>query len=146
MRNRIKIFLWIFLILLTLSSCGNNKYEFLNGHAQISSIEIVKLGTYDAEKDAFNETVIVTIEDQDCFLAEFNKISFSSLWASPQGVFEDETVIKITYQNGEYELIDHDGQGNYQHFDGFPSNFDAYSGYTIFDQEQFQALIETYTN
>lgn len=135
------------LLLIIFTGCSKAvEYELMNDKTEIASIEIVKLGKFDSEEDSFGETVISVIEDHDGFLKEFNEVDCSNHLFNPSGVYEGETLVKITYKNGEYELIDYDGQGKYQHFDKHPSNFDAYSGYRDLDKKQFEALIEKYSS
>jgi hypothetical protein len=60
-------------------------------------------------------------------------------------VHEDDIVIKITYKNGEYELIHHSGQGKYCHFEDQPSFLQTTAGRRDFDEKQFNDLIEKYS-
>ena len=55
---------------------------------------------------------------------------------TPEGV--SDTVIKISYVNEEYELINWTGQAKCTTENGFR----YYAGYNVFDENQFEALIE----
>ena len=130
----------------TLSACSGKKaYEFINKESEIRTIEIVKLCEYDQENGEYKEELISIVEDHAAFLSDFKKVECYNHWTDPTGVFEDSIVIKITYQNDEYELIHHYGQGKYRHYDDNQSYFQPYAGYRYFDEEQFNDLIEKYS-
>ena len=142
------IFIVSVLIILTcvLSACSGKKaYEFINIESEISSIEIIKLCEYDQEKGEYKEQLISTIQDHETFLSDFNDIDCYNHWTDPTGVFEDDIVVKISYKNGEYELIHHSGQGKYRHFEDNPSFLQVYAGRRYFDEEQFNQLIDKYS-
>lgn len=142
------IFLVFILMILTgvLSLCSGKKaYEFMNDESEISTIEIVKLCEYDQEKGEYQEQLISTVEDHEAFLSDFKKVDCYNHWMDPSGVFEDDIVIKIYYENGEYELIHYSGQGEYRHLEDGRSFFAEYAGYRYFDEEQFNQLIEEYS-
>ena len=130
----------------TLSACdGKTAYEFINDESEISKIEIVRLCEYDEEKGEYREELISLIEDRSAFLSDFKRVECYEHWSDPTGVFEGNTVIKITYKNGEYELIHHSGQSTYLHFDDNPSFLQIYAGFCDFDEKQFNELIEKYS-
>ena len=136
----------LMILICVLSACSGKKaYEFINDESEISTIEIVKLCEYDQEKGEYQEQLISTIEDHETFLSDFKKVACYNHWTDPTGVFEDDIVIKIYYENGEYELIHYSGQGKYRHFEDNPSFFAVYAGYRYFDEEQFNQLIDKYS-
>lgn len=136
----------LMVVVFTLSACSGKKtYEFINEESEMSTIEIVKLCEYDQEKGEYKEELISVVEDHSAFLSDFKKVECYNHWTDPTGVFEDDTVIKITYKNDEYELIHHSGQGKYRHFEDNPSFLQVYAGYRYFDEEQFNDLIEKYS-
>ena len=136
----------LIVIVCILSLCSGKKaYEFLNGESEMIAIEIVKLGVYDQEKDEFHEEMIATVEDHSAFLSDFKKVDCDHHWSDPTGVYEGDICIKITYQNGEYELISSSGQGKYRHFENHPSNFDSYAGFRFFNEQEFTELLEKYS-
>ncbi len=144
-----KIFFGISLLIVvvfTLSACNVKKtYEFINEESEISTIEIVKLCEYDQEKGEYKEDLISVVEDHSAFLSDFKKLKCYNHWTDPIGVFENDIVIKITYKNGEYELIHNSGQGKYRYFEDNPSFLQVYAGHRYFDEEQFNDLIEKYS-
>lgn len=56
--------------------------------------------------------------------------------ATSEGV--EDTVIKIVYENGEYELINWKGQSRYLAERGLK----YYAGYRVFEEQQFETLIK----
>ena len=97
-----------------LSACNGKKpYEFINEESEMNTIEIVKLCEHDHEKGEFQEELISVVEDHSAFLSDFKKVECYNHWTDPTGVSEDDVVIKITYMNGEYELIHNSGQTLY---------------------------------
>ena len=136
----------LMILICVLSACSGKKaYEFINDESKISNIEIVRLGEYDQEKGEYQEQLISTVEDRETFLSDFNEVDCYNHWTDPTGVFEDDVVIKIYYENGEYELIHYSGQGKYIHFeDG--SFFRVYAGRRYIDEEQFNQLIDKYSS
>ena len=111
-----------------LSACVKGSYEFLNDESEISTIEIVRLCEYDRENNCFKEQLISTVQDHSAFLSDFRDVKCNTFFGDPRGVYEGDIVVKITYDNGEYELIRSLGRGFYS-----------------FDQEQFNDLIEKYS-
>ena len=144
-----KIILGIFVLMVvffTLSACSGKKaYEFINEESEISTIEIVKLCEYDKEAGEFREEIISTIEDHSTFLLDFKKIDCYNHWSDPTGVEENDVVIKITYENDEYELIHHSGQGKYRHFEDNPSFLQVFAGRRYLDEQKFNDLIDKYS-
>ena len=72
--------------------------------------------------------MISTVQDHSAFLSDFRDVKCNTFFGDPRGVYEGDIVVKITYDNGEYELIRSLGRGFYS-----------------FDQEQFNDLIEKYS-
>ncbi|MBR7112627.1 MAG: hypothetical protein IKC75_06905 [Clostridia bacterium] len=137
----------LMIFLCVLSACSRKKaYEFINDESEISAIEIVKLCEYDQEKGEYQEQLISTVEDHETFLSDFKEIDCYNHWSDPTGVFENDIVIKISYTNGEYELIHHSGQGKYRHFEDNPSFLQVYAGRRYIDEEQFNQLIDKYSS
>ena len=136
----------LMVVVLVLSACSGKKaYKFINEESEMSTIEIVRLCEYDQEKEEFKEELISVIENRSDFLSDFKKVECYNHWSDPNGVHEGDVVIKITYKNGEYELINHSGQGKYRHFEDNPSFLQVYAGYRDFDEEQFNDLIKKYS-
>lgn len=108
---------------------------------EITEIAIINVSS--AEGDNLTETEIQRIEDTDTFLEEFRKIGCHTYFGDPISVLpegEKSTVIKISYQNGSYGLINWNGQTEYTPEKGLK----YYAGYSVFDEDQFKSLISKY--
>ena len=79
------------------------------------------------------------IDDHASFLADFAEVDGDFIW-SPSAVSDNSTVIKITYFDGEYELIKSHGQSKFKN--GY---YDHYAGSFVFDSTEFNALMQKYT-
>ena len=53
---------------------------------------------------------------------------------------EGSDILKIEYENGDYELINYNGQSEYTQERGLK----IYMGYNVFEIDQFKGLIEKY--
>ena len=107
----------------------------------ISEISIVHLSFDENSKLIENELSV--IDDRQEFINSFRKIDCYVFFGDPLGVTPtgvEAKVIKIAYESGEYELINWQGQAKYTAERGFQ----YYAGYSVFDQEQFEHLINDY--
>jgi hypothetical protein len=98
--NRTLLFIILFsLILTTLTGCTENSYPFKEPIDEIKHIEIVSV------ESSLDFTVIKTLseEEKNVFIEQFKKIKFQDYLGDPPEVYGD--AIKITYQNGLYEMI-----------------------------------------
>lgn len=122
-------------------SCNNRvKYQFLQSTSEIKSVEIVTVG--DMKSIENNQTTVCVIDDVDEFLEKFNKLDCYRHFSDPQGVGTNSTVIKIIYNNDDYELISWCGQSQYTS----KYKFKYYKGFCNFDENQFNDFISTYTD
>jgi len=87
------------LILFAFTGCSGKTYSFKEPTEEIESIEIV------SAESSLDYTVIKTLSETEKsdFLEQFQKIMFHKSWGDPVKVHGD--AIKITYQNGNYEMI-----------------------------------------
>lgn len=116
-------------------------YEFLHSLDEVSVIEIVKVNDV-YENDELKQEKMSEIENINEFFMEFQNLDCYSIYTDPQGIEGEQEIIKITYENGEYELIDVDGQATYTH----SKKFKNYRGYYYFEQDQFDELINKYSD
>ena len=127
-----------------LAACRvRENYAFLDSVDEISEISIVSI-SFD-ENNEVVQTKIRKIEDTEAFLNDFKAVDCYTYFGDPTGVVvkgKEDTVIKVSYQNGEYELINWRGQAE----DTLEKDFSFYAGFSVFDEEQFEALIEKYTH
>ena len=129
-----------------LSECNDATFFLMNDSDMISSIEIVDGHMHESDngKLEFSYDFITKVEDVERFLTELHGLKYSYAihpLKNGQVLQKDQhrRIIKITYNNGDYEIFDKDWRDIYvdkinKYID------DAYIG--EFDQEQFDALIE----
>ena len=140
--KKVIVTLEIILILFCFASCRQAKtYSLLNPGDEIDSISIVTV-SFNDDSDIV-QTQMKKVEDVQVFLNEFSNIDCYTFYGDPRGLTnegEEDTVIKICYKNGEYEMINWSGQANYT----IKRGFRFYAGYSVFNEEQFELLLSEY--
>ena len=88
------------LILVALTSCGGDSYEFKEPIDEIESIEIV------SAENSLEFTVLKTLSEEEKagFLEQFQMLKFNNYYIGDPMSVSGNTV-KITYKNGAYEMI-----------------------------------------
>ncbi|MBE6649625.1 MAG: hypothetical protein E7614_08960 [Ruminococcaceae bacterium] len=89
-------------ILLFFTACGTKPYSFEKSIDEIQSVEIV------FAKSSLDFTVIKTLSEteKNVFFEQYQEIGFHRYYiGDPMSIYGD--AIKITYQNGDYEMICH---------------------------------------
>lgn len=115
------------------------KYNFLLPETEITSVEIVKVGTSERSYYVLEEqNAVYKINNLDDFLKRFSELDCFLNVEPPTKVEEGSMVFKITYKDGCYELIGANGQSKF-YYDYYP-----YDGYRYFDKQQFSSLIDLY--
>lgn len=134
--------LFIVLIVVFAGGCSiKAAYKFLQSPTEISVIEIVKVSR-DESTGEIEQTTVSTIDDMETFLKDFSQVDcYFYYYANPTGIEDNALVIKIIYQDGEYELIDANGQSEYTDERGFH----YYSGHHSFNEGEFENLISKYS-
>lgn len=136
----------ILILIMTLGLAGGHvreEYKLLHPADEISAVEIVTV-LFDEEGIA-DLQVKACISDVKVFMKDFRLVPCYVYFGDPIGLKKNPSgidVIRITYQNGDYELIDYNGQSEYTQERGF----DYYAGFNVFDEEQFEELIEKYSS
>ena len=113
------------------------EYPYMNSKDEISTIEIV---VYSADnKESRVSEIIANIECVNEFLEEFEEIDYyeAGIIYNPQGVEDGSIAVRITYQNGDYEIFNWLGRGVYKNGIGY----DAYDDWGYFNEEQFNLLV-----
>lgn len=116
-------------------------YRFLNATDKIANISIVTI-SFD-ENGRIEQTEVQRVDDIDGFLNDFRSVACYTYFGDPIGVTQkgiEDTVIRVQYTNDEYELINWKGQSEYTQERGFS----YYAGFNVFDEKQFESLIEAY--
>jgi hypothetical protein len=138
--RKIRFLLFAFCITLVILCCscgffGDRKYTCEAD--SVESIQIVELGKV-VEGEYYREyTVLAEVTDTASFVEKLNCLQHSVNWGDPVPVEEGYIVIRIDYQNGEYDYIHADAQI-------FHRSGVSHSGFFFFDDEQFNDLIAEY--
>lgn len=132
------------LIVLLLTSCsGKTDYQFLNSESNIVSIEIGYVEEINTENVITQDFITINTLTNDQFtiiLEELRKIECFMYFTDPKTLKNGSNGIKITYNNGDFEIIGADGQAKYK--DGYYRT----DGYYYFDDDMFQELIDNWSN
>ena len=141
--KKTNIILCIVCLCIFFVSCRSpKKYDFLQPKQNISHISIVEI-SFSEEHDII-QSEVQSIKDIKSFFNDFGDIDSYYFWiGDPKGVTiegVDTTAVKISYINGEYELINWNGQSKYT----LEKGLTFYAGFIIFDETQFKALVDKY--
>lgn len=136
--------MWVSIVLtFSMTACNvKSTYNFLHSAEQITSVYIVDV-QFDKEGNV-QYTKHTTINNVDDFLDDFEEVSCRQYFGDPIGLSETSKVmdvIKVVYENNDYELIAWNGQAEYTQERGFRN----YVGYRVFDKIQFMTLIMEYS-
>ena len=143
MKNRLLILLAVFLTT-SLAGCRirvPETYQLLHPENEIAHVYIVNAYIDDANE--LVQTERCEINDIVGFLNDFRKVPCYVYFGDPVGPIrsgEATDIIKIVYENGDYELIDYNGQAEYTQTRGY----DHYTGFSIFDKEKCYSLVSDY--
>ena len=129
----------LLLICFFLTACRyTTEYKFIQPEENISAISIVTISFNQENEVVLTEDSVIS--DIDAFLEEFCKVRCYVYFGDPTGVTEEGVsakVIKISFKDGSYELINWDGQAKYTSERGL----DFYAGFRIFEKDNFFQLI-----
>ena len=126
------------------------KYRFMDDTSKIYNIEIVKLLEIETIENEGLKPVFETlcvIENKERFLGEFSQLVCTYRWNDPTGINKEYigcTLLKIEYVDGDYELISHYAQAEYENDLVGGGKYDMYAGRYMFNEQEFNALIEKY--
>lgn len=138
-----KLISYSFIILLLIASLNGcevkTKYKFIHDVSYISSIEIVKVSE-ETSQEVIEQTTISVVNDIESFIDDFMQINCYSIYSDPSGIENNTVVIKIIYNNDDYELIGVEGQAKY-----ISGKYKNYVGYQYFDENQYETLILKYS-
>lgn len=145
MKKRKVLIVVSLVVLLTIVFVGcrhRETYSLLHGEEEIESISIVNVILNDDGEVTQKE--LCSVADINGFMKKFREVDCYIYFGDPTGVSEEGVsadVIKIVYENGEYELINWNGQAECTDEKGFQ----YYCGFSVFDENEFKALILEYT-
>lgn len=127
------------ILMLFFCSCGLfGAQEYVCDLERVKSLQIVKLDKYIEEEYRYEYTILSEISEKEAFVKRLNELEHSVNWGDPRQMDIQYIVIRIDYQNGDFDLIHQDAQCFNR------SGINQY-GYFFFDDEQFDMLISDYT-
>ncbi len=119
-------------------SCGLvGEQRFSCNIEEVKSVQIVRLDEYIEGQYRYDYTVLAEISNCETFVSDLNGLDYSVNWGDPRPMQTQYVVIKINYNNGDFDLI----HSNAQWFNRDGKNR---NGYFFFDEEQFDKLISKY--
>lgn len=126
-----------------LADTENAKFNLLHTDIPVSSVDIVK--TYN-ENSTYYETVIATVDDCEEFILNLSEVNYTylnDLSQNSKWQYTDKDIaVKITYENGDYEVFSHNHREEYR-AESDVNHPNVYIG--IFDSEKFYSLLSEYT-
>lgn len=139
-----KLFKYISVILLSVlccCSCGLVKEAntYTDRLDEIQKITIVELLEYDSDTYTYSEKQLREVLDVNVFMDEMLALKCDSNWGDPQQLQIGDVVIKLVYDNGDFDLINWRAQIKRR------SGTNRY-GYMIFDEKEFDLLLSKYLN
>lgn len=140
MKKKLLCLILCFNLMLLLCSCGFfGERRYVCDTENIKSIQIVALSGFIQEEQEFEYTVVSEVSDYLAFAERLNGIKqrVAMGFGDPSVFNWDETVIKINYLNGDFDLI-------YFNVQVFKKNDVYQTGHFIFDDDQFNALLSEY--
>lgn len=136
------------MLLFLFSGCGRKKaYEFEQDSSNICAIEIVEVEFLPLPDTGIQFKALAFIENVEAFLSDFNRVtcySKGALGYQPSGVDSGDIGIKVTYMDGEYEVIAQNAQSKYLST-GSEMQFITWADCFSFDEEMFNNLLDKYT-
>lgn len=125
-------------LMLLCCSCGLfGPQKYVCDVEKVDSVQIVKLDKYIEGEYRYEFTILSQISDYETFVSDLNELDHSVNWGDPRQLDVQYIVIKIDYNNGDFDLIHPDAQW-------FSRNGKQNDGYFFFDDEQFNFLISEY--
>ena len=120
------------------------EYPFMHSQDDIVAISVVSM--YGDENNEIITDEINVIDDIPMFIEDLRLVTCKFKFGDPASANDNLavplSVIKITYGNGDYELIGRFGQSTYVESE---DEFSYYAGFYTFDREEFDDLIEKYS-
>lgn len=138
-KNRLTLCLLLLVfVMFSSSSCGFfGDQKYICDVNNVKSVKIVSLDKYVEDEYCYEYTVLCEIVDRALFIEQLNNLDHSVNWGEPSQLDIGYIVIRIDYNNGDYDLL----YSNAQWFNR--SGVNQY-GYFFFDEEQFNMLIADY--
>lgn len=138
MKKIATLFIAILCMTLLIGCTGSAPYEMLHNSSEIESIQIVTKVSYNIQQNQWDYEEVCTVEDVQAFAEELLAIDTNRILNDPPQMSETAYVARITYTNGDCELISNRNQRRL-YSDG-TSRERNYS----FDSDSFDALLLKY--
>lgn len=135
---KLTFYIMVVALILAFCSCGFfGDQKYYCDIETVETIQIVQLYKYIDGEYSYEYTVVSEISDRDTFVERLNGLNHSVNFGEPSQLDEGYFVIRIEYNNGDYDLL----YSNAQWFNRSGVN---QNGYFFFDEEQFNLLISDY--
>ena len=138
MKKLVSFSLVLFVLLNFVSCRVKTNYDFMHSKDSVVSVEIVLITIN--EVDGLQQKVQTIVEEPELFLNEFSQVKCYVWFSDPIGVKNNVLAVKIIYDNGDYELIQWNGQAKYERERGLRN----YTGFRVFDENEFNALLDNF--
>ena len=128
----------LFALVFSCCSCGGEDKQYVCNAGDVAKVQIVVLDNFIQGKYSYEYTVKSNIDEIEKFVSRLNSITHTSDEDKAKKIEKDNEVIRIEYNNGDFDLINREAQRF--HRDGVNTDGDY-----IFDKEQFELLISDYS-
>ena len=138
MKKIATLFIAVLCLTLLIGCSRPAPYEMLHNSSEIEAIQIVTKVSYNIQQNQWDYEEVCTVEDVQAFAEELLAIDTHRILNDPPQMSETTYVARITYTNGDCELISNRNQ-RLLYSDG-ASRERNYS----FDSDSFDALLLKY--
>ena len=138
-----KIVLCVFLVFCVALCCNCGFFEsekYVCEAEQVVLVEIIELGEYIDDESNFEYILLREIKNEDVseFVKRLNNVEHKERkWGAPGGVYEGCVIIKVSYLNGDYDIIHQGAQS-------FSRSGNQKRGFFTFNSDQFEELLNDY--
>ena len=137
--KKILILLCVIIVLMCSSCEPDGHRRYVCDRFEVESIQIIRLDECKEEALAFEYTVLVEIDDIETFVNRLNQVENCCYWDEPSTLKAQYIVIKIDYDNGDYDYLHQNAQLFNRSGITKPGSFYYYD-------EQFNSLVSDYLN
>lgn len=141
--KRMNVILFIIgcLVIFT-TGCGKTEYKLNQSVENIVKVEVILMGEIHDPYTKHEVTLIkeISINEVNTFIDDFKNVECFDVFGDPKTLFAGDKGFKVTYTNGDYEIITYYAQGSYK-----KGKYLSSEGYHYFDEEQFNNLVEKYS-
>lgn len=117
--------------------CGLLTEEYVCNVDAVKSVYIVQLDQHIEDEYRFDCAVLCEVNDTTKFVDRLNSLDQHINWGDPRTLCAGYVVVRIEYENGDYDLIHPEATIQYY------SNRN-HNAFVFFDTEQFENLISDY--